>query len=81
VSKIPIFFLNPIIARWNRCRLRLLDGWPKPGTAVDMGQQRPTRGAQGLDETRGPDHRVGPVSAPHPERRDQGILLLGSRVQ
>lgn len=73
----PRVFINVTCRR----RLRLLDGRPEPRAAVDMGQQRPARGAQGLDAARGPDHRGRPVPAPQPERRDQGVRVHGGRVQ
>lgn len=73
----PVTITPPFVRR----RLRLLDGWPEPGATVDLGEQRASGGAQGLEPAGGPDHRVRPVSAPGAERRVQGVRVLGRGVQ
>lgn len=62
-------------------RLRLLDGRSEPGLVMDMGEQCAARGAQGLDQAGGPDQRVGTVLAADAERGQQGVRVLGRRVQ
>lgn len=58
-----------------------MDGRSEPGTAVDLGQQRPAGCAQRLDPARGPGHRVRAVFAAHAEPGDQGVRVLGRGVQ
>lgn len=63
-------------------RLRLLDGRPEPGIAVDMGEQRAASGAgEGLVRARRSDRRVRTMLAARAQRRDENVLVLGRRVQ